>query len=61
MTQYIEYIRYSLIGALIIMLVILIPIGVIWAINTLFGMEIEVNLINWLSVFILIGVFRGTK
>ena len=39
-------------------LIVIGPILVIWAINTLFGMGIEFTIWTWLAVAILISVIR---
>lgn len=39
--------------ALLISLVVLLPIGVIWSLNTLFALSIPFTFETWLAVFIL--------
>lgn len=47
--------------ALVIGLVIIIPLGAIWAFNTLFGTVIAFTLKNWFAAFILTSVVSGSK
>ena len=39
-----------------IILVIFMPLAVIWAMNTLFGMAIAYNFWTWLATFVLCGI-----
>ena len=48
------------IGLLVIALIVLMPIGGIWALNTLFGLTIALTLKNWFAMFLLM-VFFGSR
>lgn len=41
-------------------LVVVVPLGFIWAANTLFGLGIEYTLTNWAATTLLGIFFRGT-
>ena len=45
-----------LLGTKVILLIIVSPLAVIWAINTLFNTTITYNVINWLVMLILLLV-----
>ena len=46
--------------ALVIAIVILIPLAVIWALNTLFNLGIAYNFWTWLAMAVLTGTFGKT-
>ena len=50
-------------GALLILLFVLaaifVPFAVIWAINTLFGMQIQFTFSTWLATLVLAVALRG--
>jgi formate hydrogenlyase subunit 4 len=41
-------------GFIILLILIIIPLGIIWALNTLFGLRINYSLETWAAVFILL-------
>jgi hypothetical protein len=43
--------------ALVIAIIILAPLAVIWALNTLFSMGIAYNIWTWLAVLVLTATF----
>lgn len=43
----------------LILLVVLWPLVVVWALNTLFGFTIAYTFWNWLAALVLIGAARG--
>ena len=45
---------------LVLVIIALLPLGTIWAINTLFGLELAYTFSNWGAALILIMVF-GSK
>ena len=45
---------------LVIALLIGVPLAAIWAINTLFNLEIAYTLINWFAALILIAATSGS-
>lgn len=49
----------ALIIALIIMLIILGPLLTIWSLNTLFGLQIDINIATWFAMLWLGGVLKG--
>ena len=54
----------KIIGGLItsiLLNVIVLPLLLIWSINTLLGMHIEFSAWNWLASWVLISCFRGAK
>jgi len=44
---------------LVIFVVIFFPIGVIWALNVLFGLTIPITLKTWAAILILILIVHG--
>jgi hypothetical protein len=46
--------------ALVIAIVILTPLAVIWALNTLFNLGIAYNFWTWLAMAVLTGTFGKT-
>lgn len=45
---------------LIVLIVWLLPLGLIWSLNTLFGLAIAYSFKMWLAAFVLLSVFpRG--
>jgi hypothetical protein len=45
--------------ALIVVLAVITPLVVIWALNTLFSLGIAYTVWTWLAVIILLGAFKG--
>ena len=45
----------------LLMNVILLPLALIWSINTLLGMHIEFTLLNWFASWAFLTCFRGAK
>jgi hypothetical protein len=44
----------------VVALVVLLPLGLIWSLNTLFGLAIAYSFKMWLAAFVLLTVFpRG--
>ena len=43
-----------LIGILIVALIVVFPVAIIWALNTLFGLGIPINFWTWLAVVVLL-------
>ena len=41
--------------------VIVSPLLLIWSINTLLGMHIEITLLNWFASWMIIACFRGAE
>jgi hypothetical protein len=50
-------ILFALFALLILSLIVLFPLTLIWAVNTLFLTTIEYNITNWLASLILIVLF----
>lgn len=48
-----------LLALLILAAIIFIPVLAIWALNTLFALNIAYTFINWAAVYVLIAIFRG--
>jgi|WetSurSiteA1Bulk_404760.scaffolds.fasta_scaffold59223_3 hypothetical protein len=44
----------NLSGFILLFLLIIIPLGIIWALNILFGLRITYTLETWAAVFILL-------
>jgi hypothetical protein len=52
--------NYFLIFLLIVVLVIIGPLAILWALNTLFpSLALAYTFWNWLAVFVLGGVFKS--
>jgi hypothetical protein len=41
-------------GFIILLILIIIPLGIIWALNILFGLQIKYSLETWAAIFILL-------
>ncbi len=41
----------------VIMLIIIGPVAAIWAVNTLFGLGIDINITTWFAAFLLMLFF----
>jgi hypothetical protein len=52
---------FSFFAILIVGLIVLFPFSLIWAVNNLFSLSIQYNLINWLSSLIIIILFGNTS
>jgi hypothetical protein len=49
---------FGILGVFFIVLLIIVwPLAIIWAVNTLFGLGIAYTFWNWLAVVILYGMF----
>lgn len=51
----------GLIVVLIVALVVFMPLAVVWALNTLFGLAIAYTFKTWLAALIICGCVGGTK
>lgn len=44
-----------------ILIFIIWPFAAIWAVNTLFGLNIAMNFVNWCAAFILLLIFQSHR
>ena len=51
----------AIVIAIVVALVAMMPLAIIWSLNTLFGFTIAFTVKNWCAALILGGVVGGTK
>ena len=60
--KYIGYILgYMILVSFIIIAIVFIPLGIIWAVNYLFGLSIAYGFKSWLAVVILSLLIEGVR
>ena len=48
-------------GIIIVVMIVLFPIAIIWALNTLLGLGIPINIWTWLAVVVLLVALGTVK
>jgi cobalamin biosynthesis protein CobD/CbiB len=58
MKRQMENTAFLLVGLALIMLVVLSPLALVWALNTLFSLSIDYSVQTWLAALVVIVAFK---